>query len=270
MFEPISSEVRVRIAAGSSAFRFAGATSPFALGSTIRQGRVNDRPVLVRGDFHAGTDAPALTSDCIALPEGVDAANAPLILPVATALSLWQSVELELGEAAVWTSGGILSALAGQVAVWRGACPAIELGSTADAPDRVVGTDRIDWSDAEEAARRLNELVQGCPGFAAVDLSGRADVIDVLLESMPSFGRLLLAGPAGDPVTIDFYKNVHRKGVVIRSMVLDPSLAFDPVAGAPIRAEIPRAVNLLANPAMAERCGTLTHYAPSGALAFAG
>jgi hypothetical protein len=267
--EPIASEIRVRI---SSGFTVAGSTTPFALGRTLsaRQGRGGDRSVIVRGDFHAGTDVAVLTADCVALPEGIDAATAPLVLPVATALSLWQSVDLELGEAAVWTTGGALSALAGQVALWRGACPAVELGPSSATVDRIAGSDFIDWSDAEEAARRLGELIQGRPGFTAVDLSGRADVIDILLEAMPTFGRLLLAGPAGDPVTIDFYKNVHRKGAVIRSTVLDPALAFEPSGGTTIRAEIPRAVNLLANKAMAERCGILTHYAPSGTLAVAG
>lgn len=269
MSEPIASEIRVRITGG---FTVAGSTSRVALGRTLssRPGRTGDRSVLVRGDFHAGTDVTVLTSDCVALPDGVDAATAPLVLPVASVLSLWQSVDLELGEAAVWTTGGALTALTGQTAVWRGACPAIELGPSSDSTDAIAGADRIDWTDAEEAARRLNDLVQGRPGFVAVDLSGRADVIDILLEAMPTFGRLLLAGPAGDPVTIDFYKNVHRKGAIIRSTVLDPALAFEPSGGAPIRAEIPRAVNLLANQAMAERCGILTHYAPSGTLAVAG
>jgi threonine dehydrogenase-like Zn-dependent dehydrogenase len=267
--EPIASEIRVRITSG---FTSPGSTTPIALGRTLaaRQGRGGDRSVLVRGDFHAGADVTVLTSDCVALPEGVEPATAPLVLPVATALSLWQSLDLELGEAAVWTTGGALSSLAGQVALWRGACPGIELGPSSAGVERIAGSDRIDWTDAEEAATRLNELVQGRPGFVAVDLSGRADVIDVLLEAMPTFGRLLLAGPAGDPVTIDFYKNVHRKGAVIRSTVLDPALAFEPSGGTTIRAEIPRAVNLLANPAMAERCSILTHYAPSGPLAIAG
>ena len=66
-----------------------------------------------------------------------------------------------------------------------------------------------------------------------MELSGRAEVLDILLEMMPRWSRLLLAGPAGQPVTIDFYKNVHRKGAVIAAMDVEAGSIFDLVEGPP-------------------------------------
>jgi len=94
-----------------------------------------------------------------------------------------------------------------------------------------------------------------------VDLSGRADVIDVLLEVIPRWGRLLLAGPAGTPVTIDYYRNVHRKGIVFATTVLEPSRVFD--AHSDVRSQVARACAILGNSRMAAQCSALLAYVPS-------
>jgi hypothetical protein len=65
---------------------------------------------------------------CLAVATALDANQALALPPLAAALSLWETLHLELGDAAVFTSGSPLSALAGQVALWRGGWPVVELG----------------------------------------------------------------------------------------------------------------------------------------------
>jgi hypothetical protein len=90
-----------------------------------------------------------------------------------------------------------------------------------------------------------------------VELSGRAEVLDILLEVMPRWTRLLLAGPAGKPVTIDFYKNVHRKGAVIAATDIESASIFDAVRGASVRVQIQAATHTLQNARMAHTCLSL-------------
>jgi threonine dehydrogenase-like Zn-dependent dehydrogenase len=197
-------------------------------------------------------------ADVMAFARRLDPSSAILVPPVATALALWDTMHLELGEAAVWTGGSPLSGLVGQVALWRGACPAVELGplESSGAAEGRPGVDSIDWTDAETASTKLASLAADKPGFAAIDLSGRAEVIDSLLEAIPRWGRLMLAGPPGSTVTIDFYKNVHRKGIIISSTVLEPTAILDP-SRREITAQLGRATEVLNNPAMAQQCRRL-------------
>lgn len=236
---------------------------PFAV---ARAADASARRFFIRGAATPGAEVSLPASECLPFPKDMDASRAILALPVASVLALWDIVSLELGEVAVWTAGSPLSALTGRAALWRGARSAIELGPS-PSPDRAAGQEFVDWSDAEAATTRLGGLITGCPGFVAVDLSGRAAVIDILLESIPTFGRLLLAGPVGDSLTIDYYKNVHRKGIVMATTVLEPTHAFDPIAGVIVRGQLSRAFELLRNPVTATQCRDLLMPASSEVVA---
>jgi hypothetical protein len=252
--------VRLRIEALSRDITALASFRPFSAGR-INAGTVDLRGTvaLLPGVHEIDGETQAGVSDCLLLSNDIAASDAVLIPPLAAALAAWEKLQLELGEAAVWSAGAPLSELMGQVALWRGAGLAIALGdarSTAS-PLAVEHIERVDWTDQESAIARFEKLIDGKPGFAAVELSGRADVIDIFLEAIPRFGRLLLAGPAGDPVTIDFYKNVHRKGIVLSTTTLEPAMVFDPVAGVDLRAQIRRALAILRNPQMASHCRSL-------------
>ena len=261
MSERQGESLRLRIEASATDAAALAAYQPYATGTPMRPGTPGaPRTILVPGAHVAGSDVEVSASDCVVLPASLNPAVAVLVPPIAAALALWETLRLELGDAAVWTSGGPLSGLVGQAALWRGACPGIELGEPSGVYDpRQV--EQVHLADTEAAATRLVTLVSTRPGFAAVDLSGRADVIDVLLEVIPRWGRLLLAGPAGTPVTIDYYRNVHRKGIVFATTVLEPSRVFD--AHSDVRSQVARACAILGNSRMAAQCSALLAYVPS-------
>jgi NADPH:quinone reductase-like Zn-dependent oxidoreductase len=242
--------LELRVAGRSRDYDGLNVGPPFVVGHSATSGLV-----LAAVDAEHASVVQISESICVPVAASLDVAQALALPALAAALSIWESLHLALGEAAVFTSGGALSTLAGQVALWRGGCPVVELGPAgAGATPDIM---RIDWTDPEKAARQLIEATDNRPGFAAVEFSGRAEILDVLLEMMPRWSRLLLAGPAGEPVTIDFYRNVHRKGAVIAALDVDAGSIFDLARGAAVRAQIPAATQTLLNARMAHTCLSL-------------
>jgi hypothetical protein len=114
---------------------------------------------------------------------------------------------------AIYTDGIGLADVIGLVAAWQGALPVVRLTSGPAIDNvRTIGID-----DAAAAAKGLRSLTSCAPGVAAVDLSGNGDVIAMLLDALPRWGRLMLAGPYPAPFTTAFYTDIHRKGVVVCS-----------------------------------------------------
>ena len=261
MFDRYGETVRLTVEAVSGDVASLVGYQPFSAGhiAAAATAELRGKVALVRGVHNIDSETQVGLSECVVFSADLGAAEAILVPPLASALAVWESLHLELGDAAVWTTGAPLSDLIGQAALWRGAATSIALGDTASmaAELAVPHTERVDWSDQDSAAARFEKLIAGRPGFAGVDLSGRADVIDIFLEVIPRFGRLLLAGPAGDPVTIDFYKNVHRKGIVLAATTVEPALVFDSVGGADTRAQLGRAAAIVRNPKMALKCRRL-------------
>lgn len=160
-------------------------------------------------------------ASCFPVPSSLGAEEALLAVPLASALYLWDRLGLELGEVAVYTEGSDFADLIGQVAIWRGGLPVIRLdhGSVGPALDQ---GECLSIADQEEALRRLQLRIKDKPGVAAVDLSGRPEIIDLILEVIPRWGRVMLAGRSQQRVTVDFYTNVHRKGAVLLCEAFDP------------------------------------------------
>ncbi len=74
------------------------------------------------------------------------------------------------------------------------------------------GGSAIEITDAD-AVKQFAATLSAFPAVCAVELSGRAESVDLVLEAVPRYARVLFAGPLGDRLTIDYYVNVHRKGM---------------------------------------------------------
>src|SRR5258707_983619 len=111
---------RIRIEGSSADLPLRGC-DPFAGGHNA------DSTVLVRGDHAVGSEVTVSAADCLELPQSLECPLALLVPPLAWTLALWATLELELGDAAVFTEAGPLSTLVGQVASWWGACPVVEM-----------------------------------------------------------------------------------------------------------------------------------------------
>ena len=172
--------------------------------------------------------------------------HAALIPPTAQALRLWHRLGLELGETAIYTDGPGLGSVIGLIAKWHGAVPVIRL--TGGAGSAVPDVETVDVRDTAAAVERLRALCGSAPGVAALDVSGCGSILSVMLEALPRWGRLLLAGPAPDPFTTAFYTDIHRKGVVVCSAGDLDSVFTRPEAW---EIELRNAARLLKDPARA-------------------
>jgi hypothetical protein len=166
-----------------------------------------------------------------------------LMIPlVVEALRAWDSLQLEIGAAAVVTQERPWAPLFELVASWYGAFP-VRVGA--------AGGDHSGASDFDAVAA-LGKTLAGYPLVCAAELTGRSEVVDTLLEAIPPSTRLLFAGPRHDRFTIDYYVNVHRKGLHLGSTILSPSRLFSP-EGRDLRL-VDRATRLLTSAARAQAC----------------
>jgi threonine dehydrogenase-like Zn-dependent dehydrogenase len=166
-------------------------------------------------DLPMGATLSAPETSCVHVPSALGSKEAWLAIPLASALYVWDRLQLELGEVAIYTAGSDFGDLIGQVAIWRGALPVIRLDNHSVGMPSLDKGERLSMADPEEALQKLRLRIKDKPGFAAVDFSGRPEVIDLILEAMPRWGRVMLAGRTKLPVTVDFYNNVHRKGALL-------------------------------------------------------
>jgi hypothetical protein len=182
---------------------------------------------------------------CIPLHANLSAEVALHAPALALSLWAWDQMKLEIGEAAVYTPESPFPHFLGEAALLRGALPVIQLGAsqTYQAPAHVLVL------NGEESSALLTELkgrLADCVGVAAIDASGKAEVTDVIFETLPRWGRLLLAAQRPTPINIDFYNNVHRKGIDMRGCSFDPLQVFDPAQRANYDVFVRRAITLLA------------------------
>jgi hypothetical protein len=183
-------------------------------------------------------------AQCIALDNNISAEAALHVPALALSLWAWDQMQLEIGEAAVYTPDSPFPHFLGQAALLRGALPVIQLGtsSTYQPPAHV------DVMNSAESSALLNELkgrLADCVGAAAIDASGKAEITDVIFETLPRWGRLLLAAQRPTPINIDFYNNVHRKGIDMRGCSFDPLQVFDPALRANYDGFVQSAIKLL-------------------------
>jgi hypothetical protein len=179
----------------------------------------------------------------------VFADSASMTSAVSAVLWLWDSVGLEVGEVAVVTDGHPWSGLASLAATWYGALPVLYVSNTqAGVPP---GVTLLRSMGSETEARDLVATVRRRPRVAAAELSGTAAMVDLLLEALPPQSRLMLAGRARERLTVDYYLNVHIKGIRVVSGILESDLAStrDPRRDA-------RARRLLSRPDLTEACRT--------------
>ncbi len=143
---------------------------------------------------------------------------------LACALHAWQELELEVGETALVAGDGPLADIFRLAALWHGASPVIKLGAGGGQVEGVRSCEVPD-DDPESVLDELAVQLAEAPAVAAVDLTGRAVVADMFFEILPRYSRLLLAGDTGEPLTIDYYVNIHRKGIGVLARRADPNTA---------------------------------------------
>jgi len=181
-----------------------------------------------------------------------DAALAAPIL--ATMLAVWGELRLELGEIAVVSGTGVLPSIAGVAAATCGALSVVRLGREVAQHGTPPSRALVLSDESESSLDQLRGIMSDGCGVAAVDLSGQHGVLDLLLESLPRYSRLMLAGHRSQPATIDYYNNIHRKGVLVLTRIPDPAKHLDAPPGNGVEDYLRRAFILLEDEDTARHC----------------
>lgn len=223
-----------------------GAAAPeFGVGLLQDQSSASGRRVLAPLGSSTGDVVDVPSWHILDVPREMTAETALMAPALAEALRLWDVLEIELGAAAVVTQGTPWSSLVSLAARWYGGV-VVPLGG---AGGRAPGAGET--SDAD-AVTRFTQRLSEFPAVYAVELSGRADAVDLLLEAIPKYARVMFAGPRQERLTIDYYVNVHRKGIHLVSTVPNALRMFQ--GGEAERRLVERALRLLSDPARAAAC----------------
>ncbi|MFW9873685.1 MAG: hypothetical protein ACFFG0_11315 [Candidatus Thorarchaeota archaeon] len=175
----------------------------------------------IKNNFYVNLD------ECIEIPNKINSKLSLIIPLVAKELELFEKINLEIGELVIVTGEGLIPRLLSLCALWHGAKYVIHI--TAEKtylPE--IETIKFENLSKNVISIALNQKVNTTPGFVAIDTSGKANIIDYLLETLPVWGRLILMGNTEPQLTIDYYNNVHRKAADIVVTEFNIETIFDP------------------------------------------
>ncbi|MBC7236326.1 MAG: zinc-binding alcohol dehydrogenase [Chloroflexi bacterium] len=185
-----------------------------AVGAEVTDLNPGDLVIAHKG--HASM-ARAAANEVLSVPEGVDPRQAVYSTMAAISMQAVRKAQIELGEAVAVLGQGIIGNLAGQLARLSGALP-------------TVAIDLVEWRLSVARACGADMCINpGDGGLEAIRAAmGRPDV-DVVLEATGApeavhdalalagyRGRVvLLASTRGVTKEVNFYSEVHRRGIVI-------------------------------------------------------
>lgn len=205
-----------------------------------------------------GMYSHAAAERMIRVPRPIGPDLAIMIPPLAAALAAWFSLRLELGEAAVVVSDEAnVSRWLALAAQWYGGMPVVastsrqgDLGVDLPEPICSESPDGLVDSIRRDTANR--------PGWTGLECTGRPEMLEVMLDAVPKWGRIALADQSSSPATIDFYNNVHRKGVRLSGVSLSTTEVFSAREDSSVHQFASRAARILAHPALGARCRILS------------
>lgn len=183
------------------------------VGSKVQRFKPGDR--VVWAGKHA---AHALVSEedlLPVLPELQDE-EAVFSRPIAIAMQGVRKAQIELGESVLVLGAGLIGLLASQLAKLNGGFPVISVDLTEIRLDfaRKVGVDSILVAD-ENLIERTSELTGG-GAHVVIEATGHPDAIPLALKLARQMGRVILLGsPRGETKSVNFYTDVHRKGITL-------------------------------------------------------
>lgn len=184
------------------------------IGAKVEGFKVGDRVACAAS--HA-SHVVVKAANCLPVPEDTPDEEAVFFNLAAIAMQGVRKARVELGESVVVIGAGLIGLLAMQLAKLNGGLPVISVdkdeGRLAFA--RQVGADVTLIAD-ESALSSVRE-VTGADGAAVViEATGHPEAIPPAFALAGTFGRVILLGSTrGETEKVNFYRDVHKKGLTI-------------------------------------------------------
>ena len=184
------------------------------VGAHVDQFKIGDR--VASGASHTGV-ATIDAATCVLIPDAVADDEAAFFMLCAIALQGVRKARLELGEPVVVIGAGIVGILATQLAKLNGGLPVICVDQDEHRLDfvRAAGADAAIMADAK-TAQRVEELCGDGGAPVVIEASGNPHAILSAFSLARRGGRVVLLGSTrGETDGVNFYRDVHHKGLTI-------------------------------------------------------
>ncbi len=135
---------------------------------------------------------------------------------IAIAMQGVRKAQIELGESVIVLGAGLIGLLALQLSKLSGGFPVISVDLTEVRLEfaRKVGTDFALLFD-ENFLARVDELTEG-GAYVVIDATGNPEAIPLAFRLARLMGRVVLLGSTrGETKSVNFYSDVHRKGLLV-------------------------------------------------------
>ena len=189
-----------------------------AVGEGIQGWSVGDR-VATRANHRLTNVVNA--DECLPLPDGLHEDHAAFFQLAAIAMQGVRKARIELGESAVVIGAGLIGLLAAQLAKLSGAVPSISLDRD---PQRLAFADQVDidatvqveGDDVIPILATLKGLWSQAGADVVIEATGHPDAIPLAFALARPYGRVILLGSTrGETSSVNFYRDVHKKGLTV-------------------------------------------------------
>jgi hypothetical protein len=222
-FEVASVDLPGDMAKRVEGFRIARVIGAFGSGRSVPDGRI----VLAPAASGSGPEDRIEAGRCFAMPADLSLGDVSIVPALAHSLWIWDAAGLELGELALLATGATPESLLARVAFWRCGGRVMHLQDGGDT-DAIRGDlEVLNASEQPGATERLNEAIRNAPGVAAVICICSPMLMELVLDAVPAWTRIVIAAKTTEPATVDFYNNVHRKGCRIIGAPSSPAAMAD-------------------------------------------
>ena len=184
-----------------------------AIGKDVTTVKVGDRVACAWSDLAAYCALPE--HRVYRLDDSVGFGAAALIHIATFPIAAVRKVQLEIGESAIVMGQGVLGMMAVGLLRAAGAVPIIAVDPVKEKREQALalGADyALDPFDPD-FAKRAKELTGGGANVA-IEVTGKGQGLDQVLDCMKPFGRVALLGcTRHSDFTIDYYRKVHGPGI---------------------------------------------------------
>jgi 2-desacetyl-2-hydroxyethyl bacteriochlorophyllide A dehydrogenase len=184
------------------------------VGAGVETLKVGDRVASTAG--HA-SHVIAAAAKCVGVPATIPDEEATFFNLIAVAMQGVHKARIELGEPVVVLGAGSIGVCAMQMAKVSGALPVIAVDQDESRLDLALraGADAVLVNDTQ-VVERIRELAARDGAAVVIEVTGAAVAILSAFQMAGVRGRVILLGSArGDTEHVNFYRDVHRKGLSV-------------------------------------------------------
>ncbi len=185
------------------------------IGNAVKKVKVGDR-VACRWTTHSLYCA---IDQCLAeiIPDNVSFEEAALTNIATFPMAAIRKCRLELAESAIVMGLGVLGIFAIEELKLAGAAPIIAVDPIPEKRALAIklGADYVFDPFEEDFAEKVKEVTGGGAKIA-IEVTGKGQGLDMVLDCMARFGRVALLGcTRNSNFTIDYYRKVHSPGITL-------------------------------------------------------